>query len=185
MIVVEGPDGGGKSTLCQWLCDRFGLKMGERGVKDRDQIWRTTRQDTWNAMMAELKCDAPPLVWDRLGPISDPIYSQRGIPENRPCAFHFNELRVFHSFIREVGLLILCLPPKHVVMANVENSHQLPNVARQSDSIYRAYMHDVAPHITYDYTRDHGQQLLHHVNRYLVRRRERECLSSGRTALSE
>jgi hypothetical protein len=141
MIVVEGPDGAGKTTLVEYLCRSFNLKQGERQTQNRDDIYKTTREDSWKALHEECMATQPPLVWDRLGPWSDPIYSVHGIPNERECAFTTHEVQFYHAMVRDpqFGTLIVCLPDLNTVLNNVEDTHQLPGVVGRTKAIYNSY----------------------------------------------
>lgn len=174
MIVVEGPDGSGKTTLCKQICERYGLEMGMRGTSNRDEIYKTTRQDTWFAMWQELEM-SDNLVWDRIGPISDPIYSAVGILNNRFCAFTPGEIKVFQQFVDHLALVIVCLPPFEVVQANVETSHQLPRVKEQTGWIWQQYYtYSGKAHFVDDYTSVNPLSIEGTVDRYLLNRKSRE-----------
>lgn len=182
MIVVEGPDGSGKSTLVKWICKQFNLKEGQRSEKDRDKIYLTTRADTWRALHDECLATAPPRVWDRMGPYSDPIYSLRGIPSVRPCAFTPSEVKMFHNFMTNThfGLLILCLPPLQVVQANAAKEHQLEGVVDRTADIWHDYklMHRGGT-LVYDYTRrGHQTGVALAISTHLKHRKAREFIVS-------
>ena len=183
MIIVEGPDGAGKTTLCERLCSDFDLAMGERGTKNRDLIYSTTRNDTWGAVRAELDCKMPPLVWDRLGPFSDPIYSRYSIP-SRACAFAVSEIAFFKQFIRQFQIpVIMCLPKKHVVVENVlGDGHQMEGVEEHIDKIYDEYTnlsrYHYMPFVKYDYTRPLTyNDVTQRIQAFMGFRKERERLA--------
>jgi hypothetical protein len=178
LIVVEGVDGSGKSTLCSWITDNFGLRMGQRSIKNRDEIYRTTRLDTWRAVYRELACNHPPLVWDRLGPFSDPIYAASGIPHERYGSFTSNEIEMFDHIARAVALVIVCVPPLQTVMDNLTNTHQLDRVIEKTPDIYAYYLQLADEYNEYDYTRDHPSVLTPLIAEYLYSRREREELAA-------
>lgn len=200
MIIVEGPDGAGKTTLCERICREFNLKMGERSEKDRDKIYQTTRHDSWRALHEELVCAEPPRVWDRIGPYSDPIYSSLGIPLTdgvptpRECAFTKKEIHVFRDAVRSLGLVILCLPPLETVLENVQREYQLPGVPQLTKHVYTGYRITMGRnpiYLKYDYTQSTGDtnnpktargvtwtSLAMAISFHLSQRKERECLSS-------
>src|SRR5271166_6337392 len=89
MILVEGPDGAGKTTLVDQLCEDLGLSVGPRGTPNRDELYKVTREDAYKALAHAVEGYHRPYIWDRLGPISDPIYSR---VMGRECAFKKSEL---------------------------------------------------------------------------------------------
>ncbi len=206
MIVVEGPDGAGKTTVCERICREFNLKMGERSIKNRDEIYKSTREDSWRALYEEFRCVAPPKVWDRLGPFSDPIYAslgiplKNGVPTPRQCAFSKKEIRMYRDCLRTMGLVILCLPPLEVVLENVQKEYQLEGVPTLTKHVYTGYRITMARnpmYYKYDYTRSYTNPVGHSAARnanwtaiamaisfHLRSRKERECLSSSTSAIS-
>jgi hypothetical protein len=179
MIVVEGPDGAGKTTLCEAICRRYRLKMGQRSTHDRDKIWRTTRKDTWYALHEEMRCDHPPLVWDRLGPYSDPVYAPLGIPVPRPVAFTAAELSMIDVFLRHFGVVILCMPPLDVIERNVQSARQLEKVEDKLAEIVDGYTQVMPYYPRYDYTSPDNKRLDRMIEHYLRKRKGRELLASG------
>ena len=177
MIVVEGPDGAGKSTLVRHICKKFHLKEGTRLTANRDEIWKTTRLDTFGAINDEFLGESRPRVWDRLGVWSDPIYSKFSIPE-RKCAFTMHEVATVNEMFRMMEwLLIFCLPPKLDVINNVAETHQMKGVSEHIDGIYEAYanlqvMSQYA--VLYNYRFEGALAIIDdEVARYLDRRQER------------
>lgn len=180
MIIVEGPDGAGKTTLCKWICKKYKLTMGSRSTKDRDKIYKTTRRDSWSALCLELLCLDRPLVWDRIGPYSDPIYSAAGIPTKRGCSFTDSEIEIFDVVVQHVGLMIVCLPPLEVVVANVHKERQIEGLQTTPglvNQIYDAYIPLADLYPTYDYT--NPTNLSSMIENHLTRRKEREALAIG------
>lgn len=160
MIVVEGPDGAGKTTLCEHLCRQFNLEMGERATQDRNEIWRTTRADSYKALYDECMAIEPPRVWDRLGPWSDPIYSVQGIPHKREPVFTAVECRMFQAFVAnpQFGILVLCLPDLGTVLDNIRRTEhrQLKGVHEKTRAIYNSYHNLIHDGVRYNYRQKSG-----------------------------
>ena len=136
MIIVEGPDGAGKSTLVKKLCKELGLKVGERGVGDRDLLYKSTRQDTYTALSEAVGSHEPVKVWDRLF-FSEFVYCQ---VVGRECEF----ARPEEEFIRRVldaleCPMIFCMPPFDVVEANVHKEKQMKGVRKGIEETYQKY----------------------------------------------
>jgi GTPase SAR1 family protein len=185
MVIVEGPDGAGKTTLVKKLCADYLLKVGKRGVKDRDLLYTVTVSDTMRALGKAVRGRSGPLIWDRLY-YSDFVYAP--ITE-RPVAF--NESQQVH-IDRVIDALrcpiIVCLPPFEVVEDNAIRSHQMPGVATNISMIAETYHQMTHPtgginfkpfpdhRIVHDYTNpDSLQHVLTEVEDYLEERKARQA----------
>lgn len=181
MIVVEGPDGAGKSTLVKHLSEKFGLEIGERGVANRDFLYKVTRQDTYRALSEAVKGDTPVKIWDRLW-ISEYVY--HGIHPGRPCEFTESDTVLIRNLMNALACpFIVCLPPYQTVAENVAAVHQMEGVKGAVKEIYGHYVDGELPWplttFHYDYTTDPGSifAVENIVSHYLQRRKEREVWS--------
>lgn len=159
MIIVEGPDGAGKSTLVKQLQDLFPeLKTGERGTDNRDLLWTVTRSDTYNAMRLALTPEEPPRIWDRLF-WSEFVYSP---VVGRECQFTDEDIALIPQVIAALKApVIMCGPSFEVVQANAQRAHQMDGVNDGLARIYDSYKQIVGIRryfppklnlIPYDYT---------------------------------
>lgn len=175
MIIVEGPDGAGKTTLVQDLHAAFDLPIGQRATKNRDHLYKTTRQDTYTAIAADL---VNPLchVWDRL------YYSEFCYAPivKREIVFTEEDNRVIRPALENQALIVLCLPPFQVVRDNVEKSEQMAGVNMNIGPIWRWYslLGDrlVKAHrwtVRYDYTRDKSDVLDDFFRGHIAQRKQR------------
>jgi hypothetical protein len=190
MIIVEGPDGAGKSTLVKELQELFpDLLLGERGVEDRDKLWEVTRPDTYRAISEALTSERPH-IWDRL------FWSEFAYWRltSRECQFTGRDERVIPDLIATIGApVIWCMPPFDVVKQNVMQEHQMEGVIRHIESIYELYQgmsknHVLMPRglnvVGYDYTsigaNDQRQRIIGRIEAYLMERNP-ACVSSSMT----
>ena len=160
MIIVEGPDGAGKTTLINQLIDRYDLTVAPR-VVSKDTKDLVDLQEWVNRNLSEgFKFQ----LFDRYRLISEFCYGPTLRPVQRPG--FTDRLWVYHSLRRlynEVQpIIIYCLPPLEVVKANLENDPDNEVVRDHIEQIYAAYMERsvmdalINPHLTlvWDYTKD-------------------------------
>lgn len=180
MIVVEGCDGTGKSTLVRDLMGDLNLKEGQRGTANRDELYKVTREDTYRALAHAVEGYHPPFIWDRLGPISDPIYSRA---QERKVAFSLPELEHFKHVVQAIKApIVLCHIPLEYARENQEKSHQMDAVNENFDFIHNTYeavrdaLQDWGPFVhVYDYRVEGAYfELLEKLRTYVVRRAVRE-----------
>lgn len=138
MIVVEGPDGSGKTTLIEKIKARTGLQVAPRVVsKDAEAMvdlkkWTEKNvSDGWQ-----------PVIFDRHRLISEPIYGPilRETPEPGfdDQEWFFKQLAAFYAL---EPFIIYCLPPLKVVWENVKFDADNRVVGQEpiTRAIYGAY----------------------------------------------
>lgn len=181
MIIVEGPDGAGKSTLIERLgmgMAEYGLHLGiHAGTPNRDRMWETTVARTYDAIARDLNPDNPPLMWDRLF-YSELVYAPI---MGRPNAFG-SRTNYVHRLIAYTGSpVIFCMPPLETVVANVATTKQHEWVAGNEEAIYNRYRtmftrYGNANTYLWDYTADDDDRqwprLVNSLRGYVNRRRK-------------
>ena len=159
MLVIEGPDGGGKTSLVQQLHKRYHLPVAPKVVSSQTEVLENLADwvDRENRLGFQGK------IYDRHRLISGPIYSTILGRAPDPC---FTDvawvLSAVHRFYELKPVIIYCLPPIEVVRANVVNDDDNRVIRDRIDSIYEAYLARAAadgalsPYrtIIYDYTTD-------------------------------
>jgi thymidylate kinase len=153
MVMVEGPDGGGKSTLIETLKDGHKMTWGRDALQFPDRKSKrellpnrsvaAIRDEVWEAMCYSVT-QRSVCVWDRMY-FSELVYGKvwRG-----DVAFSSHaQLRVERVMYAQDVLVILCMPPLDVVRDNVRNTSQDVRVADNIDRIYREY-ENVRAHLT-------------------------------------
>lgn len=180
MILVEGCDGTGKTTLVQSLKQDLGLSVGQRGTANRDELYKVTRPDTYTALANAVGGYHSPYIWDRLGPISDPIYSR---VMGRDCAFKRSEIEYFKHIAEAVKFpIIICHVPLEVAEENQLQSHQMEGVDANYPFLHGLY-EGVRDHLltwkpschVYDYrVKGAYDELLEKMKTYLINRNDRE-----------
>jgi hypothetical protein len=158
MIIVEGPDGAGKTTLIRQLQEKWpDLEVAPRVVsKDAEAM---VDLQTW--VNDNLSQGPQYKIFDRHRLISEFIYGPILRTEQQPG---FTSVPwVWHSLRRLERLrpvMIYCLPPLDAVMANIVGDNDNRVVWNHIMGIYTAYvqratldaLHNGA--IIYDYTTD-------------------------------
>lgn len=179
MIVVEGCDGTGKTTLVNQLKDDLSLMIGQRGTQNRDELYKVTRPDTYTALSLAVGGYYKPYIWDRLGPFSDPIYSKM---MGRECAFHSEEMRHCMEVIKALRApIIVCSIPLDVARENAAMAHQMGGVNDNFDQIHALYerlkdsIREMGHGYVYDYrVPSNYDELKSSLETYLTRRKVRE-----------
>jgi len=139
LIIVEGPDGGGKTVLAKSLSAVTGWDIGGKVVDSDTKPMTDLRVWTEN----NLDRGYHPGIYDRHRLISEPIYSTV-IPDRKIDEDFWNPdwlASAMYRFHLISPFVILCMPPGEEVAKNVfgddKNSVVAPHIAR----LYRAYFH--------------------------------------------
>lgn len=142
MLIVEGPDGAGKTTLIEAIQEYFGdIEVAPRVVsKDAEAMVDLQRWVDKN-----LDEGFQYKLFDRHRLISEPIYG----PALGRSANGFNDLTWvgprINTFYREVKpVIIYCLPDKGTVMRNIIDDPDNETIAPHISSIYDAYVNKAA-----------------------------------------
>jgi len=175
VIIVEGPDGAGKSTLVAQIRERFGIGEGVRGTSDRSLLYTVTVPDTFKALEGMITGDERPVVWDRLF-YSEFVYHPL---TGRHCQFSEGQRQHINEILMVVRPpIILCMPPTDVVYKNAGKDEQMDGVMDNLSRIYIAYnaMFRWMPAHTviYDYTMEDNTRVMQIIESYLGRRSLRE-----------
>lgn len=178
MIIVEGPDGAGKTTLVKGLKEMFNLAEGQRGTDDRSKLYTVTKPDTYKALSEAFRGDHRPLIWDRLY-FSDFVYAPI---QGREVAFNYADRAVISGGLIALRCpLILCMPGLDVVRQTAPKVDQMDGVVENIDSIYARYenfINEAAGDYNfnvYNYLREGDyRRIADFVYAYLERRKERQ-----------
>lgn len=163
MIIVEGPDGAGKTTLISQMVERYDLQVAPR-VVSKDANAMVNLRDWVDTNLEE----GPQwMIFDRHRLISETIY---GPALRQNAEDGFDSLTQMWLWLRKFyelePLIIYCIPPLDVVKSNTEHDPDNRAVAHKIEAIYQAYVARAALDsimspgsvIIWDYTTDGQEQ---------------------------
>lgn len=161
IYILEGPDGGGKTTLSLALAKRLDAPITNHGpYKDESQIWR----HYFNSMLPAYSGERD-VILDRSW-IAEPIYGE--VYRNGVNRLELWHLRILEYVARECSAIVIwCLPPveKCVQAFNSRRAQEMLDNEDQLRKVYDLYrkaadrsVNGRFIHIFYDYT-DAGSRL--------------------------
>lgn len=155
MIIVEGPDGSGKTTLIQRLASELAFPIMPRVVsKDTEAMVDLVK---WTE--EDLDKGFGERIYDRHRLISEPIYGSVTRKEMQPGFDDIHWLSHQQSRLRSIRpIVIWCLPPLEVVYKNQFYETDQPHFVKENyRTIYWLYFNQAASWPTrtwvWDYTK--------------------------------
>lgn len=165
-IIIEGPDGAGKTTLAEKLCDR----LGRQYTRPPEELLSSETGPTaglpqwWDEQLAMGDRALAHRVFDRCFYISDPIYQMAQSERELLVSFQALASGIMRLWNVE-PIIIFCLPDFGITLTNVrqENRPQLRGVSAEVLSkVYNMYWATYALWsnalydniMSYDYTED-------------------------------
>ena len=164
MIIVEGPDGAGKTTLINRINAEWGgqFVVQPRSVS-KDAVSLVALDDY---IEQELGKGFGPRLYDRFALISSPCYA--GLPNRtfRGRMMDVDWLQMVHYQLWQIDpVVIVCLPPLDVVVANITGDDDNKVVQDDIEEIYIHYLNFIALQVNnnslrvWDYTQANQQKL--------------------------
>lgn len=155
-LVLEGPDGGGKTRLAEAIFAKFkGLVPGQKashslkGPVKNLAAW-VTRE------FLVMDGSVQPIVYDRHPVISEPIYGRIARDEPQPGFSPSPWLSTQRLKLQERAYVIWCIPPLEQVMKGLTDNEQMPGVVDNIEALHQAYLNTSVnwngPGIRYDYS---------------------------------
>lgn len=134
IIVLEGPDGGGKTTLAHKLCDEFGLEYRRPPEELLSSITGPSPglSEWWQAQLRAPQKVRRQGVYDRCFWISEPIYAAVG--GRQPLANGEDLQRGINDLWAEGPLLIFCMTNEATMLENAFMAGR-PRLADISDDL--------------------------------------------------
>ncbi len=144
IVIVEGPDGAGKSTLVDALTQVTGLELSpasKLSKKERNEpgfrAEGAVRERVWQSVCDAVTGADAPVIHDRLF-FSELIYSE---VLGRQCAFPEYEARHILRLMNACRVpIIFCLPPFKEVSKAMLKTEQLDGAMENLQQIYNYYV---------------------------------------------
>jgi hypothetical protein len=137
MIVVEGPDGSGKSSLVDYLTHRFDLVKAPRLAHSLFGPINDLADGVMKALEEQQGCET--MVYDRFAPISEAIYGSVVRQEIREGFDGPFMAHAWKQLMQHNPLFIFCLPPYSTVVANLREVDQMDGVMEHLYEVYHLY----------------------------------------------
>lgn len=137
MLIVEGPDGGGKTTLIRQLQEAFDIPVAPRVVTKDTKAMLNLR--TW--VDDNLDKGFQNMIFDRYRLISETIYGPILRDKAQPG---FDDLVWITPRMKRLyelrPTIIYCIPPLETVIKNITSDPDNKVVASKIEAIYSAYV---------------------------------------------
>lgn len=176
MIILEGPDGAGKTTLAVRLSRELGIPIAPKVVSSDTTPLTDLRAWTEQNVSSGFQRK----IFDRHRVISEPIYgpATRARQDLAFCDMGWM-MEMVGRFYAADPIIIYCLPPMHIVRNNVYNDETDNKVVQgRIGAIYAGYVARASIDITqrsarlYNYQTTQFEDILRWTQRELLKREE-------------
>jgi adenylate kinase family enzyme len=163
VIILEGPDGSGKTTLGRRLSQIHGFPLVKREKQDA-YLWVISELSSWS--LSGLK------IYDRFALVSEYIYGplrRDGVQPEFDLKFPPTE-EMMERFLQD-ALIIYCRPSVDTIIRNVKETTQPKDIEGITMGAITAYdeWFSHAPHYLFDYTSDSPESLSEIIHRHRVK----------------
>jgi hypothetical protein len=120
-MIVEGPDGAGKTYLAGQLAQHYGLEYcrpPKEALSSTHGPLGPILYEWWDEQLALPQSELATKIYDRCFYISDPIY-QLAVPQRHLILEPFEMVRGISRLWNIEPFLIFCLPPWDIQLSNV------------------------------------------------------------------
>lgn len=183
MVIVEGPDGAGKTKLCKAISKHFDLEI-VAPQKNGQMPIVPVRNRVYRALGKAVQGHKPAKIYDRLY-LSELVYGHviRG-----ETAFSEPEKAFIDKVILSLGCpVVFCIPDYDTCVENLEKVDQMKGVKENFEAIYEMYSRFADAWISAPAVRGGSGAIVHdyevevskdnvmgHIDGYLRRRHKRE-----------
>jgi hypothetical protein len=156
-IIVDGPDGAGKTDLIRDLSNHLGLPVHPRFVQSRTQPPDDLDQRVMDDLATPAFSDGyHTWIYDRHPLISEPIYGLVVRGELLGRFQYPSWLDRMRATLADRCIVVWCLPPYAEVVSNVNPERDRADVVPKIYDIYQAYQRShkmwTGPFLVHDYT---------------------------------
>jgi Cdc6-like AAA superfamily ATPase len=146
VIILEGPDGSGKTTLSRKLSEIHNIPVMKRDQQDAF-LWTMAEMSSW-ALVGLRIYDRFPLVGEY---IYGPIRRGHVAPE---FEMTYPPTVAMHTRFLQDCLIVYCRPPIETILGNVRETAQPTDIVRHIRRAITEYdgLFTHLPHVMYDYT---------------------------------
>lgn len=140
MIVVEGPDGAGKTTLIEQITQELEIPIAPRASASKEGPVIDLHGWTTRSLNQHIRGVVPLQIHDRYPLLSEPIYGPLVRGAMRPGFGTPWFKDAWEAFIFLRPIVVFCLPPVDEVVANVSKPPiQMDGVVMNIRAIYWQY----------------------------------------------
>lgn len=178
MIIVEGPDNSGKSTLIKWLKDNLQVKELKHGRHGPPSGAKDIVERTEIILKEAISYTHKATVVDRFSLIGESIYGPVLRGKDLWTEVPMDKIRLQKALITLDPFFIYCRPDKSVIMdmkthqvKDYDTEEHVLNIVKNQELIidaYDNYFAMIKPHNFYKYDYTRGEVALTELKQFLM-----------------